>query len=130
MRTLTQFEQVVQEHICLYVYSIRLNKFRIFNDVRLIKNVMFPNKPLYYINYYSANNNTEYTVSSNAGEVLHDSGGMFKLWFTKANNNIGIKSLLDAIDFYTAEKIDEALNVINKMKKQRDLAHAELTSIE
>ena len=124
MATLTQFEQVAQEHICLYVYSLRLQKFCIFNDVRLVKNTMFPKSPMYYIQHYSGNN-TEYTVSPNAGEVLNNSG-IFKVWFTKADDSIGIKSLLDAIDIYSAEKIKNAFDTITKMRKQQDIAHENL----
>ena len=127
MANLTRYEQVVQEHICLYVYSVRLNKFRIFSDVRLVKNTMYPNNPLYYIHHYSgSDNNTEYTVSPNAGEVLHSNGGTFKVWFTEANADAGVKLLLDAIDIYIAERIKAASNTITTMKKQQDLAHETL----
>ena len=125
MATLTQYEQVIQEHICLYVYSIRLNKFRIFNDVRLVKNTMFSYNPLYYIHHYSGSNNTEYTVSPDAGEVTY-SGGTFKVWLTKANDSVGVKSLLDAVDIYTAGKIKKAFDTIAKMQKQQDMAHETL----
>ena len=125
MSNLTRYEQVVQEHICLYVYSIRLNKIRIFDDVRLVKNTMFPNDPLYYIHHYSGNNNTEYTVLPDSGEVIH-SGGTFKVWFAKADDNVGVKSLLDAIDIYAAEKIKKASDTIAKMQKQQDMAHETL----
>lgn len=124
MAFLTRYEQVVQEHICLYVYSVRLNKFRIFNDVKLVKNTMTPNSSLYYINYYSEDiDNNEYIVSPNAGEVLHSNGGVFKVWFTKADDSAGIKSLLDAIDVYIVERIKAASNTIDTMIKQQDMAH-------
>lgn len=127
MANLTQYEQVVQEHICLYVYSVRLNKLRIFDDVKLVKNTMFPNNPLYYIHYYSgSDNNTEYTVLPNAGEVIHSGGGTFKVWLTKANNSVGVKSLLDAVDIYTAGKIKKASDTIVKMQKQQNMAHETL----
>lgn len=125
MAILTQYEQVVQEHICLYVYSVRLNNFRIFNDVKLIKNTMYTNNPLYYIHYYSGSNNTAYTVSPDAGEVIH-SGGVFKVWLTKANDSVGVKSLLDAVDIYAAERIKKASDTIAKIQKQQDMAHETL----
>lgn len=124
MANLTQYEQVVQEHICLYVYSIKLHELRIFDDVRLVKNTMIPNNPLYYIRHYSGNN-TEYTVSPDAGEVIH-SGGTFKVWFEKADNSVGVKSLLDAIDIHVAEKIKNSFDTITKMRKQQDLVHETL----
>lgn len=124
MANLTRYEQVIQEHICLYVYSVRLNKFRIFNDVRLVKNTMFPNSPLYYIQHYSgSDNNTEYTVLPNAGEVLHSGGGTFKVWLTKADDSVGVRSILNAVDIYTAGKIKKASDTIAKMQKQQDMAH-------
>lgn len=127
MAVLTQYEEIIQEHICLYVYSSKLHKFRIFDDVRLVKNNMSPNNPLYYVQHYlGSDNNTEYTVSSDAGKVLHSSG-TFKVWFIKADNSVGIKSLLDAIDNYTAEKIKKASDIIIKMQKQQDMAHEILT---
>lgn len=127
MANLTQYEQVIKEHICLYMYSPRLHRFRIFNDVRLVKNTMFPNNPLYYICHYSgSDNNTEYTVLPNAGEVMHNGGGTFKVWLTKANDSLGVKSLLDAIDIYTSGKIKKAADTIAKMQKYKDLAHEEL----
>ena len=111
------------------MYSVRLHKFHIFNDVRLVKNTMFSNKPLYYVHHYLGSDNyTEYTVSPNAGEVLHN-GGTFKVWLTKADDSIGIKSLLDAIDIYTAEKIKKASDAITKMQKQQDMAHETLEVI-
>lgn len=130
MDRLTQYDYVVEEHICLYVYSVRSNKFRIFNDIRLIKNIRIPSEPLYYIHYYSKSDNTEYyTVSPNAGEVLHSNDEVFKVWFMKADDAVGAKSLLDAIDIYIAEKIETMHNTIATMKKQQRLAHAELLSI-
>lgn len=130
MDRLTRYDYVIEEHICLYVYSVKLNKFRIFNDVKLIKNIMIPSEPLYYIHYYSKSDNTEYyTVSPNAGEVLHSNGEVFKVWFMKEDDAVGIKSLLDAIDVYIAEQIEEAHNTITTMKKQQDLAHEELLSM-
>ena len=129
MATLTRYEEVVQEHICLYVYSLRLQKFSIFNDVRLVKNIMFQNNPLYYIHHYSgSDNNTEHTVSPNAGEVLNN-GGIFKVWFAKADDSVGVKYLLDAIDIYTDEKINKASDVITKMRYQQDVAHDTLDCI-
>ena len=126
MANLTRYEQVIQEHICLYVYSIRLNKICIFDDVRLVKNTMFPNDPLYYIHHYSGSNNTEYTVLPNAGKVLHSGGGTFKVWFAKADDSVGVKSLLEAIDIYTAGKIKKASDTIAKMQKQQIMAHETL----
>ena len=126
MANLTRYEEVVQEHICLYVYSVRLNKFRIFNDIKLVKNTMIPNSPLYYIQYYLKTDDAEYVVSPNAGEVLHSNGGVFKVWFTKADDSVGVKSLLDAIDIYIAERIKAASNTIDTMKKQKDMAHETL----
>ena len=124
MANLTQFEQVVQEHICLYVYSVRLNKFRIFNDVRLVKNIMFPNNPLYYIHYYPGSDGaTEYIVSPNAGEVQHSNGGVFKVWLTEANDSAGAKLLLDAIKKKIDERIKAASNTISTMKKQKETSH-------
>ena len=116
MNNLTKYEQVVQEHICLYVYSIVLDQLHVFNDVRLVKNTMTPNNPLYYIHYYSGSDGTtEYIVSPNAG--------VFKVWLTKADDSIGAKYLLDAINIYIAERIKAASNTIATMKKQKDMAH-------
>ena len=127
MANLTQYEHVVQEHICLYMYSARLNKFRIFDDVRLVKNTKVPSSPLYYIQHYpGSDNNTEYTVSPYAGKVVHSGGGIFKVWFAKADDSVGVKSLLDAIDIYAAEKIKKASDTIAKMQKQQDIAHETL----
>lgn len=126
MSTLTRYEKVIQEHIALYVYYVKTNKLGVFDDVILIENTMFPNKHLYYIHHYSrSGTNTEYTVLPDAGEVLH-SGGTFKVWFTKADDRVGIKSLLDAIDIYTADKIKNASDIITKMQNQQDLAHRAL----
>lgn len=123
MAILTRYEQVMHEHVALYVYSTKLNKFSVFDDVRLIKNTIFPDKPMYYIHHYSGSDaHTEYIVSSNAGEVLN-SGGTFKVWFVKADNSVGIKTLIDAIDIYIAEKIKKASDTITKMKKQQNMAH-------
>lgn len=130
MADLTRYEQVVQEHICLYVYSVWSDKFRIFNDVKLVKNTMIPNSPLYYINYYSEDiDNNEYIVSPNAGEVLHSNGGVFKVWFTKADDSVGVKSLVDAIDIYITERIKAAYNTVTTMKKQQDIVHETLDCI-
>ena len=127
MANLTKYEQVVQEHICLYVYSIRLNNFRIFNDVGLVKNTMIPNKPLYYIHYYSWNDyDIEYVVLPDAGKVQHDGCGTFKVWFTEANDNAGVKLLLDAVDIYTAGKIKKASDTIAEMQNYQNLAHETL----
>ena len=127
MANLTQYEQVIKEHICLYVYSIKLHRFLIFNDVRLVKNTMIPNDPLYYICHYpGSDNDTEYIVLPNAGEVMHSGGGTFKVWLTKANDSVGVKSLLDAIDIYTSGKIKKAADTIAKMQKYQDLAHEAL----
>lgn len=127
MANLTQYEQVVQEHICLYVYSIMLDQLHIFNDVRLVKNTMIPNNPLYYIHYYSGSDGTtEYIVSPNAGEVRHSNGGVFKVWLTKADDSIGAKYLLDAIDIYIAGRIKAVSNTIATMKKQKDMVHETL----
>ena len=56
-------------------------------------------------------------------------GGTFKIWFAKADDSTGIKSLLDAIDIYTAEKIKKASDTIAKMQKQQDMAHETLDAV-
>ena len=127
MNTLTKYEQVIHEHICLYAYSIRLGKFRKFNDVRLVKNTVIPNSPLYYILHYSRNDhNTEYIVLPDEGKVEHSGGGVFKVWYKEANDSAGIKSLLDAVDIYTSGKIEKAYDTIAEMQNYRNLAHVEL----
>jgi len=130
MDNLTRYEEVIQEHICLYVYSIRLGKFRKFNDVRLVKNTVIPNNPLYYILHYSRNDhNTEYIVLPDEGKVQHSGGGTFKVWYKEANDIAGVKSLLDAIDIYTAGKIKKASDTIAEMQNYRNLAHEELDAM-
>lgn len=128
MNNLTKYEQVIHEHICLYVYSIRLGKFRKFNDVRLVKNTVIPNNPLYYILHYSSRNehNTEYIVLPDEGKVQHSDGGTFKVWFAEANDSTAVNLLLDAIDIYTEGKIKKASNTIAEMQNYRNLARKEL----
>lgn len=127
MGNLTQHEQVIQEHICLYTYSVRFDKFRIFNDVMLIKNTMVPNKPLYYTHHYQGSDNyTKYFVLPDAGKVLHSGDGSFKVWLTEADDSAGVKLLLDAVDIYTVGKIEKAFNTITEMQQHQYVAHETL----
>ena len=126
MTTLTQYEKVIREHAALYVYSTKLNTLGVFNDVKIVENTRFSREPLYYIRHYpGSNNHNEYIVSPDAGEVLN-SGGTFKVWLTKADDKVGVKTLLDAIDIYAAKKIKKAFDTITEMRKKQDLAHETL----